>query len=259
MSFTKKAILLALSLFIMWMLATYLLEGMLKTFRQPDATMARFTYALIANLLIGVVASTWLLSTFLRNGALTSRQSGFQSAHHAVIWIVIGIVVGLIFYLTKSPVTFNPLIIVNAYAQVLVVSAAEILVCWAVIGGVLQFALRDKGKVIAIVIPMLISSILFGLYHFAHSPPFNTFEMVAKLAGIGLITSAFFIISRDVYGTIVFHSFLGTFGVTQALATTNKLGSFNQPMFPLYLMAIFTIALLIIGHKMWLAGGKTEK
>ncbi|NIV15740.1 MAG: hypothetical protein GWN62_32135, partial [Aliifodinibius sp.] len=80
MSFTKKAILLALSLFIMWMLATYLLEGMLKTFRQPDATMARFTYALIANLLIGVVASTWLLSTFLRNGALTSRQSGFQSA-----------------------------------------------------------------------------------------------------------------------------------------------------------------------------------
>jgi hypothetical protein len=43
---------LALALYLLWVLLTYLLEGRLLTFQRPDATAARFLYALVANILI---------------------------------------------------------------------------------------------------------------------------------------------------------------------------------------------------------------
>ena len=47
--------------------------------------------------------------------------------------------------------------------------------------------------------------------------------MVALLTGVGFVTSAFFFLSRDIYATIVFHNFLGVFGVAQALAASGRL------------------------------------
>src|SRR5690606_26705931 len=117
---------------------------------------------------------------------------------------------------------------------VLVVSAAEILVCWTLVGGIVEsFLGRALGRLPALAIAILTSSALFGLYHFAHSPPFDDIGMVVFLTAISLVTGVFFVTSRNVYGAIVLHNFLGVIGVTNALAARNELESLTEPQFSL--------------------------
>ena len=88
-------------------------------------------------------------------------------------------------------------------------------VCWALIGAVTEAFLSARGRAVALVGSAVAASVLFGLYHYAHSAPFNTLPMVALLTAVGLVTSAFFLVSRDIYATAVFHNFLGVFGVVR--------------------------------------------
>jgi hypothetical protein len=69
--------------------------------------------------------------------------------------------------------------------------------------------------------------------------------MVTLLTLIGLWTSAFLFISRDVYATIAFHNFLGVFGVVQALANADQIGTFSTLQLPLLGTAIVALLALI--------------
>ena len=105
------------------------------------------------------------------------------------------------------------------------------------------------------IVAAIVASVFFGVYHFAHSPPFDTVPLVVFLSAIGLLTSVFFFVSRDVYGTIAFHNFLGILGVIRALETSGNLSSFEHPIIPLLVMAVIAIALLITAHVFWLNTG----
>lgn len=35
------------------------------------------------------------------------------------------------------------------------------------------------------IVAAIVASVLFGVYHFAHSPPFNTVDLVVLLTAIG--------------------------------------------------------------------------
>jgi membrane protease YdiL (CAAX protease family) len=50
----------------------------------------------------------------------------------------------------------------------------------------LHIALRRWNGWGAGVVASIVASVLFGVYHFAHSAPFNEVRMVLFLAGIGL-------------------------------------------------------------------------
>jgi len=154
--------------------ATYLLEGRILTFQRPEATGARLAYALVANMLIGIGGSVLVVRALSNMGAISPRRSGFQGLGHAVLVVVVGAALGFGLYAVQGPATFVPVIILNAYAQVLVVSVAEVLVCWAVVGSVSQSLLHGSGRWTSTILAGLIASVLFGAYHFAHSPPFNT-------------------------------------------------------------------------------------
>jgi len=79
--------------------------------------------------------------------------------------------------------------------------------------------------------------------------------VVVLLSVVGLVTSLFFFVSRDVYGTIAFHNFLGILGVIRALDATGNLSVFERPMIPLLVMAVIAIALLIAAHVFWINSG----
>jgi hypothetical protein len=162
----------------------------------------RLFYALVTNILIGVGASALVIRSLSRAGAISTEQAGFRGLGHAAIAVVIGVALGLAFYALQGAPTWNPIVLINAYAQVLVTNIAEILVCWAVIGSVSQALLQDRGRWVSLILAAVIASVLFGVYHFAHSPPFNTVPLVVILSVVGLVTSVFFFVSRDVYGTI---------------------------------------------------------
>ena len=245
---TRRALTLAFALYLLWVLATYLLEGRILTLQRPEATGVRLAYALVANILIGIGGSALVIRYLSRAGALSAQQAGFRGLGHAAIAVVFGVVLGFAIYALQGAPTWNPVVMLNAYAQVLVGTVAEILVCWAVIGSLSQSVLQDRGRWVSVILAAIIASVLFGIYHFAHSPPFNTIPVVVFLSMIGLVTSAFFFISRDVYGTIAFHNFLGIYGVIQALDDSGNLASFERPVVPLLVMAVVAIAVLILVH-----------
>ncbi len=257
---TRRALTLAIALYLLWLLMTYLLEGRILTLQRPEATGARLIYALVANVLIGIGGSALVIRLLSNSGAILTQQAGFRGLGHAVVAVVVGVALGLVIYAVQSAPTSNPVVIINAYAQVLVVSIAEVLVCWTVVGSVAESLLRDgRGRWVSVILAAIVSSVLFGVYHFAHSPPFNTIGLVVFLTVVGLLTSAFFFVSRDVYGTIAFHNFLGISGVIGALDASGNLASFEHPVVPLLVMAVVAIAALIAAHVLWInsAGAPT--
>ncbi|WP_159593819.1 CPBP family glutamic-type intramembrane protease [Chelativorans xinjiangense] len=240
----RNAVIWAFALYIVWTAATWFLEGRIHTLLRPEAVADRLIYVVVANLVIGIVGALLVLKLAISSGGAKREHTGFGSRSPSIPWIVVGIALGLALYFVQGAPSTNPMVILNAYAQVFVVSVAEVLVCWALVGGVLQGAFGGSRWTSAAV-AAVIASVLFGIYHFAHSPPFDTIGMVALLTAVGLLTSAFFFASRDVYATIAFHNFLGVYGVVQALVAADKLGGFAAPRVPLLATAIVSLLILI--------------
>lgn len=239
-----------LLLFTIWTAATWYFEGRIETLLRPDAVSDRVIYVVIANLLIGIGGAALVLR-WLSSAGLTREDAGFGSPRRTVVMVVIGAVVGFALYVAQGAPTLNFVTLLNAYAQVFVVSAAEVLVCWAVVGSAVAANAKRHGRLTAAIAGAIVASVLFGLYHFAHSAPFNNFGMVTLLTVVGVATSVFFFLSRDVYGTIVYHNFMGTFGVTQALKAAGKLDALSSPQVPLLVTAL-TAILLLVGADLWL-------
>lgn len=237
---------LALALYVVWTLATYLLEGLPRTLLRPEAVSLRLAYTLVANVVVGLAGSALLLRGLVRSGRLPPEVAGFGSLRRSAIAIVLGVALGSALYVGQGAPSLHAVVVLNAFAQVLPVSAAEAVVCWSVIAGVVTTALRGRGLLVSRGVAALVASVLFGIYHVAHSPPFNEPGMIGALSVVGLATSLFFFVSRDVFGTLAFHNFLALFGVVRALAAAGKLAEYEQVQTPLPVVAAATIALLAV-------------
>jgi hypothetical protein len=246
------ALALALALYVSWTAATYLLEGRVLTLLRPEAVGARFLYMLVANLAIGIIGSALVLRRLIRADLVTLDQVGFGGGWRSAAAMLVGGVLGFGAYLIQGAPTLDPVVLLNGFSQVLVVSIAEVLVCWAVLGGVLAGVITPRIGSWGSIPAAIAVAVLFGVYHYAHSPPFNTHAMVAVLTVVGLVTGAFFFVSRDVYGTIVFHNFLALFGVLNALEQAGRLSTFAVAQGALIGGAALAVALLVAVHLAWL-------
>jgi hypothetical protein len=244
----------AAGLFVAWSLATYLLEGRVLTFARPDALADRAAYALIANLLIGIGGSALLLRWLVARSALSPEELGLRSARRTFFSIALASTLGAGILLpvvwssaseASSPV--SGILLANSFAQVLVVSIAEVLVCWAVLGTAIGYASAGTvSRAAPRVIAWLGAAAAFGVYHFAHSPPFDTLEMVGFLTLVGLATGAFYFTVRELYGTIVFHHLLAFKGVTSALAGAGPAALTAQIQPSIALTAVAAIVALVL-------------
>lgn len=239
----RNATVLALALYIIWAAATWLFEGRIHTLLRPEAVIDRLTYVVAANLVIGIIGALLVLRSAISSGTANREHTGFGQRSPSISWIIASVALGLALYFIQGAPSTNPIVILNAYAQVFTVSVAEVLVCWALVGGVLKGAFGSS-RWASMTGAALVASLLFGIYHFAHSPPFNSIGMVALLTAVGLLTSVVFFASRDIYATIVFHNFLGVYGVVQALAATGNLSGFTVPQVPLLATAVVSLIVL---------------
>jgi len=244
----------ALVLFVVWTAVTWLLEGRIETFLRPEAVTDRLVYAIVANVAIGIVGAAAVIR-WLGGLGLAREAAGFGPAFRAWASVAAAAVIGFALYVIQGAPTLDPIILLNAFAQVFVVSVAEVLVCWAVVAATVENGLEGHGKILAGLAGAVTASALFGLYHYAHSAPFNTFPMVATLMVVGLMTGLYFFMSRNVYGTIVFHNFLGTFGVTQALKAADKLDTMATLQVPLIVTALVAVAVLLAADHFLLRKG----
>jgi hypothetical protein len=240
----------ALAMYLAWTGATWFFDGRIETLLRPEAAGDRIVYALGVNLLLGIVGTLWLLRRFVRrDGMEVAMRSGFGPPVRTLLAAVAGLALGIASYFGQGAPSTDPAVVTNAFAQVFVVSAAEVLVCWALVGATVEAALRGKLARLATPAAAVIAAVLFGLYHFAHSAPFDTWPMVALLTVVGLVTGAFFFVSRDVLGTAIFHNFLGTFGVTQALAAAGNIGALEALQPALLGTAAVTAVVLLAGYR----------
>lgn len=233
----------------LWTLGTWWFEGRIGTFSRPDSVIDRLIYTGVVNILIGVVAAVTLLGVLTRDDAKGRAFAGFDSWRRTALWAPLGFAVGLGLYFGQGAPSTDPVVLLNAYSQVFVVSMAEVIVCWSLVATMFVRGI-DASNWIAIPVAAVLASLLFGVYHFAHSAPFNTIGMVAFLSVIGLLTSAVFFLSGDIYGTILFHNFLGMFGVVQALAAQDNLAAFESVQVPLVVTAVIALLVLIAADRL---------
>ena len=236
----------ALGLWAAWTVATYLLEGRVLTLLRPEAVGQRVLYVVAANLAIGTVGAGLVLRWLSRRGWVRLARAGFGPRARSAVAVCVGAVLGLVASLARGGPSLDPVVLLNGFAQVLPVSIAEVLVCWAVVGAVSESLLHDRLGAGSAVVAAAVAASLFGAYHYAHSPPFNSHAMVAALAAVGVMTGAFFFISRDVYGTIAFHNLLALRGVVGALERGGQLDAYATPQPALLGMAAAAVALLLL-------------
>jgi hypothetical protein len=253
-----RTLLLPLAVYLAWTAATYVFEGRIHQMLHYDP-VKRATYVVIANVIVGTIVAAWALRRALREwvgveeeeegkreraGAVTSREEmGFRSLRRTLPAVLVASIAGLGIFLIQiqRAAVSDPILILNAFALVLPVSIAEVIVCWARLGSSFERLIRPWGRAAAALVGILASDVFFAVYHFAHSPPFNQPSAVLFLLLPGLVTGIAYFAGRDVYATIVIQNFLGMMGVTRGI----DVQLYSQPLLPLYILAILAVGALV--------------
>jgi membrane protease YdiL (CAAX protease family) len=241
-------IMIAIAIYFVWTFATYIFEGRVNLLHRDDP-LGRFEYSVIVNMIIGTVVAilvikpTIIASGQLSSGQLSSRQIGFRSAKNTAVLVAVAGTIGFLLFVIQGPTSLHPIVILNVFSQTLPTSIAEVVVCWAVIGASMEsFSKNRLGKKLSVIVGIIISTVLFGVYHFAHSEPFNQVSMVMILMLPGLLTSIVYFVGRNIYATVVFHNFQALFGVLASVEVADML----QIQFPVVLLAVVSVLVLII-------------
>ena len=171
---------------------------------------------------------------------------GFKPLGRTVLTMAIAVGIGVVYLFLLRPATWSSLVIVNGYAQVLTVSIVEIVVCWALVGTSFELLAKPRGKLLSLLVGILAATLLFSVYHVGHSAPFNQIHMMLILLMPGIVTSLFYFISREIYATILFHNFQGTFGVLSNLENPELLA---RPLYSLYFLVLLAVAGLILADR----------
>jgi hypothetical protein len=222
MSKAQRTALISIVVYLAWVAATYLFEGRVNMMTRPTP-VGRAVYVLIANVVIGIGLAGWALRASVASGVVTLKQLGFRSLRRTAVAIVIAGLAGC------------------GFAQVLTVSIAEVVVCWALMGATFEGLTRTRGRWVSLIVGIVVADLFFGVYHFAHSAPFNQLSMVLFLMIPGLVTSLVYFLGRDIYATIVIQNFLGMLGVMQNI----DVAFFSRPLYPLYALMLISVLTLV--------------
>lgn len=253
-----KLIAIALSIYIIWVAATYILEGRIHLFQRVDP-IGRMTYVVIANIAIGTVMSAIAIRYLLKAQLVKPEQLGLNKSRLRIAAIIASAAAGgLALFLLQNPRTTEPIVVFNAFMQVLPVSIAEVMVCWALIGSSFESLAKNNNNrrriVSSIIVGAVAASVLFGIYHYAHSPPFNQTSVVLFLMLPSIATAVTYFLGRDIYAAVIVQNFMGMFGV---LAGLPNLEEYRQPMVPIYALSAISVAALVISLSVTLK--KTER
>lgn len=251
---SQGTLLAAFSCFLLWTFATWLLEGRVHTLLRPDAVVDRLLYTGIANIAIGQIGAFAILALLLHGAGIQRRPPPFPPLQHRSVAVLAALLLGLGYYVSAGGSFDHPTMFINTFAQVFTVSAAEVIVCWGLLGVATESWLRaHRGAWWNSAGAAAVASIAFGLYHFAHSPPFNTPTTVAFLMLVGLGTSLFFFVSRDLLATIIFHNFPAVAGVTAALTESGEQQALTHLQPALLTTAALSVLIVWVGGRVTLA------
>lgn len=170
------------------------------------------TYVVIANIAIGTVLSAIAIRYLLKAQFVKPEQLGLNKPRLRTAASIIASATGggLALFMLENPRTTEPIVVFNAFMQVLPVSIAEVLVCWALIGPSFESLAKNinKGRIVSFIVGAIAASVLFGVYHYAHSPSFNRTSMVLFLMLPSIATAITYFLGRNVYAAVMVQNFM---------------------------------------------------
>jgi hypothetical protein len=251
-------VLVVAAVYLVWAVATYLLEGAQGTLLKPDDRAGRLAYALVSNVLAGTLLPLWTLRTLAAQGAAAPRLAPFANASSTALGVGVAGTFILFMLLPLAPVAKGATAYLNGFAHVVPTSIAEVLVCWVLVGAAVDASLGAHNAVTAGLLKWVAGATLFAVYHFAHSPPYNTWAVVAFLGGVGLVTGGYFLVSGELYGTILLQCGFATVGVVASMSEAGALPALRSPQPVLYVTAVASVAVLVALDALWFRSGGPE-
>lgn len=139
-----RILVLASLTYLIWVIVTYLLEGRILTLLRPEAVIDRTAYTLIANILIGIILALMVIRKAERTRLISLESAGFRPLKRTIIAVIIAFLAGLAILLIQHHGAPNLVVLLNVYAQVLIVTIAEVVMCWGMIGSITEGTLFKK-------------------------------------------------------------------------------------------------------------------
>ncbi len=93
---------------MVWTLATYFLEGRALTFLRPETAGARLAYALVANIIVGVMGAGLILRAAVRQAGLDIQRLALRTPGRTAISVALGFGLGFAAFAFRQPVTLAP-------------------------------------------------------------------------------------------------------------------------------------------------------
>jgi len=239
-----RALALAFAMYVAWMLATFVLEGHRGLLLRFDPE-GRALYALVANVLIGTIAASWVLRLAMRSEIVHADAIGLVPRRRIVtLGGTVLASIALLLLLTPAR-TRHPIVLFNMFSQVLPTSIAEIVVCFMLLGGVTMGATRSLGRAWSILLALVVGDFAFAVYHVAHSPPFDQPAMMAFLAVPGLVTGAMLFVGRDLFAALLVQNVFAVVGMSRNVDTN----VFQNPFVGVYVQAVLALVVLAVAMR----------
>jgi len=198
-----RLLLIPLLLYIVWMLETYLLEGSVGLFMHFQPLLF-LVYTVFANSIVGTIIPVMCLRSAFLSGAVNMFQVGFRSLRRTVLASGLTALSGYLCLVTFTPFGTHRIALFNAFAFIIPVAVAEVMICWVLIGTHVQAYIRNGSAAVSIILGVVTTAFLFGISFTAHSPPLNQPGVLLLLCVIGAGTALFFFAVRDVYTSVIF-------------------------------------------------------
>jgi len=219
--------------YLLWVAATWFLEKRVGLFARYDP-VGRTTYAVVANVLVGTVLAALAMRRI-------ERPFG-EPRTRPLLLALVAIAGGAFVAKAAPPGARDPIVFVNAFAQILPTSIAEVVTCWLLVGAAVQLATRRAGRVPATVLGVLVGDLVFAVYHVAHSAPFDQPAMIAFLALPGLVTGVIVLVARDWTAGILAQNLFAMIGVTKSA----DLDVFRHPFVWAYAVAAIAVGVAVV-------------
>ncbi len=171
---------------------------------------------LLAGTLVPVLAVRWLT----RNGWIRDDLP-IDGGDAALLGISLIIGFGLIALALRGQLRTELRHSARLFVTLFAVSLAEVLVFLSILFNLTEVA---AGSLLhppwASAAAAIVSSALFGLYHFTHSPPWNNWAQAARLFVVWLFVCLAYVLTRDAWAATIIDTSFATIGFVRNRVTT---------------------------------------
>jgi hypothetical protein len=199
-------LLIPFAMYAVWMIVTALFEGDHQLFRYVDP-QGIIVYTVFSCIITGIIIPVYCIRESFITGAVNLFQIGFMPVRRTLYACALTLFFGYLVRELFSPSGADGIAFVYLFLLLLPTAIASVMVCWVLLGTHVQAFVRDGGTVISIAAGILVTSWLFCLTSFVHTPPVQSQPALVGFLVLGVAAAVFFFAVRNVYAASIFVAF----------------------------------------------------